>query len=153
MRFKYIYVLLAALLLCAVLLPSMTEAKQPSLEWNSINVPGKDDNTVVSPSEVSDIAVGSGGIVYAIDGEYSGVYRSEDAGISWEEIGDALSDEGAVLPASLIAIAPNDANTIAVVTDAGTKVYLSFDGGDEWTDTFVLGLSGNIQVIGISPGY
>ncbi len=153
MRFKYIYVLLAALLLCAALLPSMAEAKQPALEWNSINVPGKDDNTVVSPSEVSDIAVGRGGIVYAIDGEYSGVYRSEDAGISWEEIDDALTDAGAVLPASIIAIAPDDTNTIAVVTDAGTKAYISFDGGKEWADTFVPGLSGNIQTIGISPGY
>lgn len=145
--------LIALLLLGAALVPATVGAKQPTLEWDSINAPGKDDNTVVSPSEVSDIAVGGGGIVYAIDGEYSGVYRSDDAGISWEEIGDALVEAGAVLPASKIAIAPDDSNTIAVVTDAGTKVYLSFDGGDEWSDTFVPGLSGNIQAIAISPKY
>jgi len=145
--------LVALLLLGAALIPATAGAEQPALEWDSINAPGKDDNTVVSPSEVSDIAVGSGGIVYAIDGEYSGVFRSNDAGISWEEIGDALTDAGAVLPASFIAIAPDDTNTIAVVTDAGTKVFLSFDGGDEWSDTFVPGLSGNIQAIAISPKY
>ena len=102
--------LVALLLLGAALVPATAGAEQPALEWDSINAPGKNDNTVVSPSEVSDIAVGSGGIVYAIDGEYSGVYRSNDAGISWEEIGDALTDAGAVLPASFIAIAPDDTN-------------------------------------------
>ncbi len=154
MRFRTIYVLLVALLLLGTALtPATAGAAQPTLEWCSINVPGKDDNTVVSPSEVSDIAVGSGGIVYAIDGEYSGVYRSDDAGISWEEIGDYLTDAGAVLPASRIDIAPDDANTIAVVTDNGTKVFLSFDGGEKWLDTFVPVLSGNIQTICISPNY
>ncbi len=154
MRLRTIYILLVALLLLsAVLAPTPAGAKQPTLEWDSLNAPGKDDNTVVSPSEVSDIAVGSGGIVYAIDSEYPGVYRSDDAGISWEEISDALVEAGAGLPASRIAIAPDDANTIAAVTDNDTKVYLSFDGGDEWSDTFVPGFSGNIQAIAISPKY
>jgi len=147
------YALLAALLFSAALFPSMTEAKQPALEWDSITTPGQDDNIIVTPSEVSDIAAGSSGIVYAIDSDFSGVYRSDNAGISWEEIDDALVEAGAVLPASKIALAPDDSNMIAVVTDTATKVYISMDGGDEWEDTFVPLLEGTIQTIAVSSQY
>ncbi len=153
MRFRTIYLLLAVLLLGAALFPSVTAAKHPALEWNSINTPGQDDNIIVSPSEVSDIAAGSGGIIYAIDSDFSGVYRSDDAGISWEEIDDALVEAGATLPANKIAIAPDDSNTIAVITDAGTKVFISSDGGDEWEDTFVPLLEGSIQTLTMSSKY
>lgn len=153
MRTRGVCVALAALLLCAVLLPSSVQAKEPALEWTSIKIPGEDDCTVVSPSEVSDIAVGSGGTLYAIDSTFSGVYRSSDAGISWEEIGNTLADAGAGLPASRIVVAPGETDTIAVVTDDGTGVYLSTDGGEEWDDTSVPVLDGAIQAIAISPRY
>jgi len=153
MRTRGVCVALAALLLCAVLLPSSVQAKEPALEWTSIKTPGENDCTVVSPSEVSDIAVGGGGTFYAIDSTFSEVYRSSDAGISWEEIGNTLADAGAGLPASRIVVAPGETDTIAVVTDDGTGVYLSTDGGEEWDDTSVPVLDGAIQAIAISPRY
>jgi photosystem II stability/assembly factor-like uncharacterized protein len=39
---------------------------------------------------------------------------------------------------------------VAVVTDGGTGVYLSTDGGMNWVDTGVPTLDGTIQAIAIS---
>jgi len=142
------------LLLSAVLVPSSVEAGAQALEWTEVGKPGDYDNLVVSPSEVSEIAIGSSGILYAIDSsENSKVYRSLDGGVSWEDITTYLVKAGAGLPASKIAVAPDKSGIVAVVTNNRTKVYLSTDGGMKWTNTGALSLGGAIQAIAISKEY
>jgi len=154
MKINYACGLLAVLLLSAWLMPFPAQAGPTALEWEALDKPGVTGNIVVSPSEVSDIAVGSSGVLYAIDSENSKVYRSLDAGVTWEDITSYLIDAGAVLPASKIAVAPDKPGIVAVVTNAGTKVYLSTDGGIDWTDTgSILSLVGTIQAIAISSEY
>lgn len=134
MKIKYACGLLVVLLLSATLVPFPAQAGPTSLKWAKVHKPGQDGNTVVSPSEVSDIAVGRSGVLYAIDSENSQVYRSLDAGVTWEEdITSRLVRAGAELPASKIVVAPDKPGTVAVVTDNGTKVYLSTDGGSRFT--------------------
>jgi photosystem II stability/assembly factor-like uncharacterized protein len=152
MKISYFCILLAALLLLATLMPVAVRADS-ALKWEEVDKPGDSGNVVVSPSEVSDIAVGSSGVLYAIDGANSAIYRSLDGGVTFEDITDKLEGEGAGLPASIIAVAPDKSGIVAVVTDGGSSVYLSTDGGINWIDTAVPAITGEIQAIAISKEY
>lgn len=138
--------------LWSLLAPLTAQADDSALQWTKIDMPGLDGN-IVSPSEVSEIAVGLNGTIYAIDSENSKVYRSSNAGVTWEDITSRLVDAGAVLPASKIAIAQDTTSMVAVVTNSSTKVYLSTDGGVTWTGTNIPDLAGTIQSIVISRQY
>jgi len=154
MKTSYACVLLMLLALFTWLFPSPVQADSGALEWVKIDKPGDSGNLVVTPSEVSEIAVGKENVIYAIDTPNSKLYRSLDAGSTWKDITSYLADAGAELPASQIAVAPDKSGIVAVVTNAGTKVYLSTDGGVEWTDTSVPSLvEGTIQAIAISNEY
>ena len=98
MKIKQTCGLLAVLLLFVVLVPSPVQA-DTELEWTMVDKPGKEGNIVVTPSEVSEIAIGRNGVLYAVDREYSKVYRSLSAGVTWEDITSYLADAGAELPA------------------------------------------------------
>jgi hypothetical protein len=143
------------LILSALLTPLPAQAVSQALKWTSVDKPGMTGNIVVSPSEVSEIAIGSNGVLYAIDSENSDAYRSLNGGVTWEDITDHLVYAGAGSRFSKIAIAPDKPGILAVVTDDGTGVYLSTDGGMNWTDTGVpvSSLRGTIQAIAISEEY
>ena len=93
--------------------PAVFAALPPQvLQWVQIDKPGLRNNIVVSPSEVSKIAVSRGNIIYAIDRASNllisnKVYRSDNAGLSWKEITGTLVAAGAVLN-------PGDPTDIAV---------------------------------------
>ena len=152
MKIKHACGLLAVLLLFASLVPYPVQADS-ALEWTEVDKPGLEGNIIVTPSEVSEIAIGSNGVLYALDSENSKVYRSLNAGVSWEDISTHLVDAGAELPASKIAIAPDNEGIVAVVTDSGSAVYISLDGGMSWDDTNMPALTGDIQAIAISAKY
>jgi hypothetical protein len=150
----------AGLLLLAMLVnvavPPLAQAQSAAiLRWAEVYTPGKRGEVIVSPSEVSRIAVGRGDIIYAIDSEYDNVYRSDNGGLTWTEITRGLQNAGAGLPAREIAVAPDRPQNVAVVTNNRTKVYVSTDSGASWHDTNVTGLDTNeeIQCITISKMY
>ena len=153
MKTKWSCALIPLLLLSIVFVSEPLRADAAALEWEEADTPGMADNIVVSPSEVSDIAVGRNSVLYAVDSENSRAYRSLDAGMSWEEISSALSDAGAKLPASEIAVAPDNEGIVAAVTAGGSAVYVSLDGGMSWDDANVPVLTGNIQALAISAKY
>jgi photosystem II stability/assembly factor-like uncharacterized protein len=154
LKIGYTCGLLAVLLLSVALVPSLVQARPAALKWTSVDKPGITGETVVSPSEVNEIAIGRSGVLYAIDSENSKIYRSLDGGVTWEDVTDKLESEGAGLPASKIAVAPDKSGILAVVTDGSSGVYLSTDGGMNWTDTGVPSLDGTkIQAIAISKEY
>jgi len=123
------------------------------LEWYQINGPGERGKIVVSPSEVSEIAVGRQGTVYALDRANAKIYQSQNSGTSWEDITDRLINAGVGLPASRAAIAPDSDSVVALVTDSGAAVYLTTDGGNTWRDTGLSGQTGVIQAVAISRQY
>jgi hypothetical protein len=153
LKISFVCGLLALLVLSACLFPSSVQADSGALEWAKIDKPGDNGYLVVSPSEVSEIAVASDNVVYVIDNPNQKLYRSLDGGSTWVDMTSYLTDAGAVLPAIRIAAASDKPGIVAVVTNGGTKVYLSTDGGMEWTDTSVPALAGTIQAIAISDAY
>jgi photosystem II stability/assembly factor-like uncharacterized protein len=147
-----IYMLLLMLLLGATPLPVVAQAQYRDLQWTEIEKPGLDGNVVVNPSDISDIAIGSN-VFYAIDINQARIYRSMSGGLRWEEISSHLNTAGAALPATEIAIAPDEAAIIAAATDAGTSLYLSVDGGITWGNVHIGAITGSIQSIAISKPY
>ncbi|MFH1169157.1 MAG: hypothetical protein V1691_00545, partial [Chloroflexota bacterium] len=139
--------------LCLLLGSFPAQADDGALQWLPVDKPGLSGDIVVSPSEVSQIAVGGNGTIYALDSANSRVYKSSNSGATWDDITSRLVGAGAVLPASRIAIAPDTTSTLAVVTDSGTRVFLSTDSGSTWTGTSISGLTGTIQAIAISRQY
>ena len=129
-------------------------ANPDRLEWSVVDTPSEEGNVVVSPSEINAFVAGQNETFYAIDIPNEKIYKSVDAGITWENITDALIRDGAGLPAWDIAVAPDNPDWVAVVTDNRTAVYLSDDGGERWETTGVPDLSGMlISDIAISPRY
>jgi len=130
-------------------------ANPDRLKWSVVDTPSEEGKVVVSPSEINAFVISSNDTFYAIDIPNGTVYKSTDAGVTWEDdITDALIRDGASLPAWDIAVAPDDSNLVAVVTDNRTAVYLSDDGGDSWEDSGVPDLGGTlISDIAISPKY
>ncbi len=153
MKIRHACGLLAVLLLSAVLVAFPAQAKPTALEWTEVDKPGLVGNVIVSPSEVSEIAVGSRGVFYATDNQSSKVYRSLNDGATWEDVAPYLTKAGAGLPASKVVVAPGEPSTVVAVTNAGKRVYISTDSGDTWDNTNVPGLAGTIQAITISRQY
>jgi len=65
MKIKHACGLLAVLLLFASLASYPARAEPAALEWAEVDKPGMKDNVVVTPSEVSEIAIGDDGVLYA----------------------------------------------------------------------------------------
>jgi hypothetical protein len=129
-------------------------ANPDRLEWSVVDTPSEEGNVVVSPSEINAFVAGQNETFYAIDIPNEKIYKSVDAGITWENITDALLDANAELPAWDIAVAPDNPELVAVVTDDRTAVYVSDDGGKNWEDSGVPDLGGMlISDIAISPKY
>lgn len=142
------------MMLCPLAVSVPVQAQSSAvLRWAEAGEPGTGGNLIATPSEVSEIAAGPGNVFYALDSANARVYRSLDAGGSWEEITTYLAAAGAVLPATEIAVAPDQEGIVAAVTDAGTKVYLSTNGGIIWFDLSAPGVTGTIQRIAVSRQY
>jgi len=94
-------------------------------------IPVDSGQLVVSNSDVSYIAVGSDSkTVYAIDSFNAKLYKSEQGGFGWidssKRIGGAAIWNG-------LATAPDDPRIVAAITDSGTEVYLSVNGGTSFS--------------------
>jgi hypothetical protein len=89
-------------------------------------------------SDVSRIAVGYDGTVYALDSHHARLYKSDHGGYGWADIS---RDIGAAGPWTELAVAPDNPQVVAVVTNGGTEVFVSVDGGANFGAT---GLGGNL---------
>jgi len=135
-------------------------ASPDELKWSVVDSPSKEGNVVVSPSEINAFVIGSDEeTFYAVDIPNGIIYKSIDGGVTWEDdLTQALEDEGAILPAWDIAVAPNDSELVAVVTNGRQEVYVSEDGGESWENTHISAAAGwsaslLISDIAISPEY
>jgi hypothetical protein len=108
---------------------------------------------IVPNSDVSHIAVGYDGTVYAVDSPHARLYKSDHGGYGWTDISRGL---GAIGPWTGLAVAADNPRIVAVVTHAGTEVFLSTDGGTNFAAT---GLSNNlgggerVECLAISSDY
>lgn len=139
---------------------SLASASPDELKWSIVDTPSEQGYVVASPSEVNAFALGSDDeTFYAINIPGEKVYKSTDGGITWaDDLGRALEDEGATLPAWDIAVAPDNPDLVAVATNDRREVYVSEDGGKNWTNTHVsdaIGWDASLLIadIAISPEY
>ena len=108
---------------------------------------------IVPGSDVSRIAVAYNNTIYAVDSPNARLYKSDHGGYGWTDISRGL---GAAAPWGELAVAPDDPKIVAVVTNAGTEVYLSIDGGANFSATGLSSkLSGGerVKCLAMSPGY
>lgn len=92
-------------------------------------------------------------MVYYMGSTGGGVWKTEDAGISWNNISDRYFTTGSV---GAIAVAPSDPNILYVgmgehavrgtMTSHGDGVYKTMDGGESW---IYLGLPASRHIAGI----
>ncbi len=128
-----------------------TPKSEPDKEAAFVPVPSP--ILIVPGADVNRIAVTYNNIVYAVDSTNSRLYKSEPGGIGWKDISGALGAAPAWID---LAIAPDDYNIIAVVTNSGREVYISTNGGASFGSTALNNkLVGGEQVtcISISPQY
>jgi len=153
--------------------PDTALAESNILKWSIIDTPGAvaGRNDIVSPCEVNKIATGSDGkTFYAVDipnaSNATGsraLYKSTDNGTSWSDrFGEYLYQ--AMTPAEQanfhvwsVAVAPDDVNFLAVVTNDAVSnlprnVWLSSNGGSIWQNTNCP-TSDNISIIDVSVDY
>ena len=126
---------------------SEVSANPDRLKWSVVDTPSEIDNVVLSPSEVSALAVGSNDEnLYAIDIPNEEVYRSKDSGVTWDnDMTQKLTAAGATLPAWDIAVTPDTADgadLVAVISDNRTKVYVFDAVAEIWEDGNVPNLGG-----------
>ncbi len=129
------------------------EAPKPEPDREAAFVPTPSPFFIVPGADVSRIAVTYNNMVYAIDSTNSRLYKSEPGGVGWKDISGAL---GAAPVWTNLAIAPDDHNIIAVVTNSGREVYISINGGGSFADTALnsrLAAGEQVTCISISPHY
>lgn len=123
-------------------------------EEGEVVVPGDGRLLILPNSDVNRIAVGcDGNIIYALDSINAQLYKSDHGGYGWVNISRGVAGTATW---NELAVAPDDPSIVAVVTNAGTEVYLSVDGGTDFTATGLGGKLGGgerIKCLAISPGY
>src|SRR4030042_1898353 len=125
----------------------------PPEEKPEVITPAASTLLIVPGSDVNHIAVAYDNTVYALDSPNAKLYKSDHGGIGWTDISRSL---GAAAPWTQLAVAPDNPKIVAVVTNAGTDVYVSIDGGRDFSATGLsskLGGGERVKSITISPGY
>ena len=123
-------------------------------EGSFIETPVASSLVTLPHSEVSQIAASKyGSVVYALDAVNSKLYKSEHAGYGWKDISNSITG---TTPWNAFAIAPDNHNVVAIVTNAASEVYLSMDGGTSFSPTELatkMSFGEKIKCISISPSY
>ncbi|MFC2071779.1 WD40/YVTN/BNR-like repeat-containing protein [Chloroflexota bacterium] len=103
--------------------------------------------------DIVDLAV-NGATMYAVPGASvaNTTYKSTDGGATWSEQSTKTDTIGDVDKTTvLVAVAPDDADVVAVVTDQ-PEVYFSIDGGANWDDLNIPAAVDSIADIDVSVG-
>ena len=134
---------------------SFSIAGLPPPKVAPVTVPGGSGGSILVGGNVNRIVVGGdGSLLYALNSAGGRLYRSDNAGMGWQDISGRIAG---TLPWVDLAIAPDDAQFVAVVTDGGRDIYISADGGA--TNFSSTGLAGGLaagtaaRCIAISPSY
>jgi len=110
----------------------VTPAAADALSWSAETIPNTTDY-ILGPDgiDICDIAVAAdSSTVYAVMGDSitdDVLYKSTDAGASWTTLDIPIE-------ADLVAIAPDDADIIAIADNSTPEVYLTVNGGSIWHD-------------------
>ncbi len=191
-RVTYIFIALAlALSLVLVAIPAKTDADPGLTKWSKVTTPSEEDKVIVQNADVISFAAGAtGDVIYAVlDGVYDwdgtawveggatgnvedvledgfgdAVFKSEDAGVTWDDITDEVQEEGMMAP-MMVEVAPddddfafvtgygdtNDDGVIEPKVDDATMVIGSDDGGNDFSDMVFTATTERILCIAVAP--
>jgi hypothetical protein len=130
-----------------------TIATTPPEEKPEVTTPAASTLLIVPGSDVSHIAVAYDNTIYAVDSPNAKLYKSDHGGVGWIDISRGI---GAAAPWSELAVAPDNPKLVAVVANAGAEVYVSVDGGANFSATGLsskLGGGERVECLAISPSY
>jgi len=153
-RGRVLSALLLFSLLINIALPSAAAAEAPApLKWEKIDKPGPNGEIILSPSDINRM-VASHDVVYVVDTNNGKLHRSNNGGLTFNDITSTLRSYGAQMPAHEIAVAPDRPQYVAV-SDNLSRIFLSDDSGATWNNSALPILSDNttIQCMSISTGY
>ncbi len=108
---------------------------------------------LLTGSDVSRVVVANdGNTLYALDSLNSRLYRSDSQGLGWVDLSGRVSGGP---PWVDVAVAPDNAALVAVLTDGGREVYISDDSGASFNSTGLAAVIGAqaATCIAISPDY
>jgi hypothetical protein len=124
-------------------------------KWDDVSTPSENDKVILPDSDILSFDMGpDGDTIYAVttlpvDADHPGgcaLFKSEDAGVTWDDITDEVIEEH-LEEFYLVSVAPDDADYVIV---AGSEdVIGSNDGGDDFSDTFFTG--SGITCLDVSP--
>ena len=115
-----------ALVLATTLLLSAVPVSAGELSWGTQSPFPSTTGNVLAPSfNVTDLAVSSDGVMYAVNATDNATFKSTSGGTTWSRL-------SAEFPANLsfIAVAPDDSDVVAV--GYGANVSISTNGGSTW---------------------
>ncbi len=122
-------------LILLVLPITISPAVATSGSWSIFPTPSSDGLVILSPSEITHLAIGKDGITFfALDSVNFRLFKSTNAGITWIELTSELRHQGILGNLTGLALAPDDPFFLAIVED-GTKVHISTDGGRTFIKT------------------
>jgi len=172
-RLTYILFALALTLsLALTAAPTAKVSAEPDLtKWSKVKTPSEKDFVIAQQTDILSIdTMGDGSVVYAVlDGVYQyyngawvkggstgvvanvcengvgdALFKSEDGGVTWDDITDELHEEGMYAP-MIVSCSPDDADFVVVAGYGDTNlttstldidmVIGSSDGGDDFSDT------------------
>lgn len=124
--------------LLASLLAFGTPVSARTLAWSTEIIPSTADNvTVATTVEVVDFAVAAdGSTIYAgMGGNF--LFKSVNRGVSWGQIPYYTATGNTT---DLVAVAPDDANMVAVADTTTRRIWITTNGGTNWGN---LGIAGS----------
>jgi photosystem II stability/assembly factor-like uncharacterized protein len=130
-------------LLASMLVALPASAADP-LQWNEEAIPAS-PGILSSGANITDLAVcADGTTMYAATGTTT-VYKSTNAGVSWTPCGST-----GLTAVSLVAVAPDNNNMVAVADTSSIIVYISTNGGTSWGSLSTPGTATTINDIDMS---
>ena len=121
-------------ILAASLLLSAAPVSAGELSWGSETIVSTTGNRIGPAGvDVVDLAVGGDGTtMWAVTGTTAsiGLYKSTDAGLTWSK---KTNPTGIGTTITGVAIAPDDADIVAIIADT-VEVYATINGGTDWGD-------------------
>lgn len=124
-----------------------------TLSWSSETIPNATDKMVVANADVVDMAIaGNGTTIFAVDGTQQHIYKSTDTGVTWTAL---TNPTGVDIEITSVAVAPDSVDVVGIIAD-DNEVYLSQNGGTDWTDLGTVqeagqGAAVNLYDIAIAP--
>jgi len=122
-----VVVLVTSLLLAAAPVSAGDQA------WSAETLPGATGKLIILDSDVTDVAVAADGTtIYVIDSQLDpGLgYKSTDGGNTWT----SMTLHGDNDDPLAIAVAPDDADIVAIIDGTSDEVYVSVNGGTSFSD-------------------